>query len=42
MDRVPINWSLASNPVNWIIILLMVYILGLAMSLLFHRQIGAQ
>jgi hypothetical protein len=32
----PINFELAGNPVNWIIVLLMVAIAGLAISLIFH------
>jgi hypothetical protein len=32
----PINWELAGNPINWVIVLLMVFIAGLAVSLLFH------
>lgn len=39
MDRIPLNFALMANPVNWIIVLLMVYIVGLALSLLFHRQV---
>lgn len=39
MNYVPVNWALASNPWNWIVIVLMVYIVGLALSLLFHKQI---
>ena len=37
MERIPLNFALMANPWNWIVILLMVYILGLALSLLFHR-----
>lgn len=32
----PINFELAANPVNWIIVFLMVAIAGLAVSLIFH------
>jgi hypothetical protein len=32
----PINFELAGNPVNWVIVLLMVAIAGLAVSLIFH------
>jgi hypothetical protein len=39
MERIPLNFALMRNPVNWIIVLLMVYIVGLALSLLFHRQV---
>lgn len=30
MDYVPINWGLIKNPLNWIIILLMVLVGGFA------------
>ena len=33
---VPINTELAGNPVNWVIVVLMVAIAGLAVSLIFH------
>lgn len=33
---IPLNFELAGNPVNWIIVLLMVAIAGLAVSLIFH------
>lgn len=40
LDRIkqytPINFELAGNPVNWVIVLLMVIIAGLAVSLIFH------
>ena len=39
MERIPLNWSLLANPWNWVVILLMVYIVGLAFSLLFHKQV---
>lgn len=39
MDRIPLNFALLSHPANWLIILLMVWIAGLALSLLFHKQI---
>jgi hypothetical protein len=39
MDNIPINVPLISNWYNWIVILLMVYIVGLAAALLFHKQI---
>jgi hypothetical protein len=36
MDNI-INFRLMVNPWNWITILLMIYIVGLALSLIFHR-----
>jgi hypothetical protein len=39
MDSVPLNWNLLANPLNWIVIILMVFIGGLALSLLFHRNL---
>lgn len=33
---IPINYELAGNPVNWVIIVLMVAIAGLAVSLIFN------
>lgn len=38
MDRVPLNLAIMSNPINWFVIFLMIYIIGLALSLLFHKQ----
>lgn len=35
MEGVPINWPLVSNPWNWLVILLMVWIAGLALALVF-------
>ena len=35
-EVLPINFDLAGNPVNWIIVLLMLAIAGLAISLIFH------
>lgn len=35
-DFLPINFELAGNPINWIVVLLMVAIAGLAVSLVFH------
>lgn len=32
----PLNFDLMANPVNWVIVVLMVAIAGLALSLLFH------
>jgi len=31
MDWVPINWGLVKNPLNWVIILLMILIAALAL-----------
>jgi hypothetical protein len=39
MDRLPINIGLIANPWNWAIVLLMVWIIGLALSLLFQRNL---
>lgn len=36
-DHVPINTELAGNPVNWLIVFLMVAISGLALSLVFSK-----
>jgi hypothetical protein len=36
---VPLNFALIGNPVNWLIIILMVWIAGLALALLFHRNV---
>lgn len=36
-DKVPINWGLIRNPVNWIIILLMIFLFGLGLKLVFHN-----
>lgn len=36
-DYIPINWGLAANPYNWIIVVLMVMVGGLALSLLFPK-----
>jgi hypothetical protein len=38
MDSVPINWALMRNPVNWVIVLLMVYIAGLGLALIFQSN----
>lgn len=38
-ERIPLNFGLLANPWNWIIILLMVYIVGLATAAIFHKQI---
>lgn len=39
MEKLPINVGLIANPWNWAIILLMVWIIGLALALLFHRNV---
>lgn len=36
-SKIPLNFELAANPVNWIIVALMVAIAGLALSLLFYQ-----
>jgi len=36
-DKIPLNLELMANPVNWIIILLMVAIAGLAVHLIFAQ-----
>lgn len=36
VELAPINRELAGNPVNWIIVFLMVLFAGLALSLVFH------
>lgn len=38
MPRI-LNWELLANPWNWVIILLMVYIVGLASAAIFHKSI---
>ena len=35
---VPLNFELMGNPVNWVIMFLMVLFAGLALSLVFHRN----
>jgi hypothetical protein len=35
-DKMPLNFELAGNPVNWVIVFLMIAIAGLALSLIFH------
>lgn len=37
---VPINFELVANPVNWVIVVLMVVIAGLAIGLIFHPADG--
>ena len=39
MEKIPLNFALLENPWNWAIVLLMVYIVGLAFSLIFHKSI---
>lgn len=39
---IPINWSLASNPVNWVIVILMVAIAGLAVAYIFPHSGGTK
>jgi hypothetical protein len=41
MPRI-INWDLVSNPYNWVILVLMVWTGGLALSLLFHHPATTQ
>jgi len=38
MDKIPLNFALLSHPANWINVTLMVVIVGLALSLIFHRS----
>jgi len=38
IEKIPVNFAILSNPWNWIIVLLMVYIAGLALALIFHRN----
>lgn len=33
----PLNFSLLGNPVNWVIVVLMVAIAGMAMAIIFNR-----
>ena len=33
---IPINTELAGNPINWVIVLIIVFIAGLSLSLFFH------
>lgn len=39
-DFIPINTELAGNPLNWVVVTLMVMIAGLAISLVFHNPFG--
>lgn len=41
MKWVPLNFELLGNPVNWVIVILMVAIAGLATSLIFHPNNAA-
>lgn len=34
MDLIPINWALFTNPVNWVIVTLMILIAGVLLRLL--------
>lgn len=36
MNWIPLNLTLMSNPLNWLIIVLMVLLPGMAMALVFH------
>lgn len=38
MEKIPLNFAILSNPWNWIIVLLMVYIAGLALALIFKSN----
>lgn len=40
-DYLPINTELAGNPINWVIVLLMIFIAGLALSLAFQSEQGS-
>lgn len=33
---IPLNWGLIANPFNWVVIVLMMTLGGLALALLFH------
>jgi len=35
LDKIPINWNLISNPVNWVIVILMISIAGLGIAAVF-------
>lgn len=37
-ENLPLNFELLSNPVNWVIVGLMVLIAGFSLSLIFHRE----
>jgi len=36
-NKIPLNFDLLANPVNWVIILLMVAIAGMAVNLIFSK-----
>jgi hypothetical protein len=36
-DKIPLNFELMGNPINWVILLLMVAIAGLAVHLIFSN-----
>ena len=41
-DKIPLNFELLGNPVNWVIVLLMIAIAGLAVNVIFSEpQAGA-
>jgi hypothetical protein len=42
VNGVPLNFSLMANPWNWLIIILMIWIFGLALALLFGSKISIQ
>lgn len=35
MDKIPLNFSLLANPVNWLVVALMVMLAGLMVHLIF-------
>jgi len=37
-NKIPLNFELMGNPVNWVIVLLMVAIAGLAVNLIFSNS----
>jgi hypothetical protein len=37
-NKIPLNFELLGNPVNWVIILLMIAIAGLAVNLIFSES----
>jgi len=41
MDYIPINWSIIANPVNWVVIVLMVLIAGYAFHILAPKTIAS-
>jgi hypothetical protein len=38
MKYVPLNFSILGNPWNWIVVLLMIYIVGLALAAIFGQN----